>query len=158
MQGGSTALSQQHHAKQLDTERRVLDELRQLAHDDPVLRAAVANLGQAYQVLEAVTGSRPDGTLYWEVPAGENGLSFDAQHAFEVRIGNAPWSRVLTARTFTIAGVQGSIRRMRLDCDKTQKKLEYRENVDWTIPDGWGECTLYVNAKRDTTFALYEFE
>ena len=35
--GGVTAFAQQQHAKQLDTERRIRDELRRLAYDDPAL-------------------------------------------------------------------------------------------------------------------------
>jgi hypothetical protein len=76
----------------------------------------------------------------------------------EVRIGAAEWRQELSTRTFTIAGVDGRIRRMRVACDKADRDLEYKEGSDWTIPAGWGACTLSVDAKRGTTFSLYEFE
>jgi len=100
----------------------------------------------------------PEWTLYREVTGGSDGLPFGAQHLVEVRIGSTGWSQTLRARTFSIAGVDGRIRGMRVACDTAERKLEYQEEIDWTIPDGWGACTLYVNAKRGTTFALYEFE
>jgi hypothetical protein len=159
--GGTPAAShipQQYRAKQLRTEKLVADELRRLAHEDPELGAAMVRLGQAYQAEELMTGSRADWTLYREVTAGDQGLPFDAQHLFEVRIGATQWSQKLSTRTFTIVGVDGRIRGMRVACDKADRKLEYEDGLDWTIPDGWGACTLSVDAKRGTTFALYEFE
>lgn len=154
---GYSHIPQQYRPKQLRTEGLVVDEMRQLAQQDPVLRAAMLRLGQAYQALEAVAGSRPEWTLYREVTTGDEGLPFDAQRLFEVRIGAAPWSHALSARTFTIAGVDGRIRGMRVDCAETSARLEYEEALDWTIPQSWGACSLHVNAKRGTTFALYEF-
>ena len=132
--------------------------MRRLAREDPELGAAMVRLGQAYQAEELMTGSRADSTLYREVTGGDQGLPFDAQHLFEVRIGSTQWSQKLGTRTFTIVGVDGRIRGMRVTCDKADRKLEYKDGLDWTIPDGWGACTLSVDAKRGTTFALYEFE
>ena len=40
----------------------------------------------------------------------------------------------------------------------TEQKIKYEADVDWTIPEAWGQCTLNVRATRETTFALYEFE
>lgn len=155
---GYSHIPQRYIAKQLGTEVLVVDEMQQLAREDPELGAAMVRLGQAYQALEAVSGSRPEWTLYREVTAGGEGLPFDARRLFEVRIGGTPWSHALGARTFTIASVDGHIRGMRVECDATDARLEYQEAFDWTIPPSWGACTLHVNAKRGTTFALYEFE
>jgi len=54
--------------------------------------------------------------------------------------------------------VTGRIRDLRLDCGKTKHRLKYEPDVDWTLPDAWGQCTLNVRATRETTFAFYEFE
>ena len=159
--GGSAGYShipQQYRARQLRTGQLVAAEMRRLADEDPGLRAAMERLGQAYQAEEQLTGLPPQWTLYREVTAGDDGLPFGARHLVEVRIGVTEWSRTLGTRTFTIAGVDGHIRGIRVACEKTERKLEYRADSDWTIPDAWGSCTLYVNAKRGTTFALYEFE
>jgi hypothetical protein len=156
--GGNTALAQSQHAEQLDTERRVQDELRRLAQDDPILRADVERLGDAYRALNVAVGARPGETLYAELDSGTAQLPFAAQHLFEVRVGDVPWSHALTSRTFALANVQGQIRDLHVDCDKTAKTLDYKADAEWTIPDSWGSCTLQVSADRGTTFALYEFE
>jgi hypothetical protein len=155
---GYSHIPPQYRAKQLRGEQLMTVEMRRLAREDPELRAAMERLGQAYQAEEQLTGLPPEWTLYREVTAGNDGLPFGAQHLVEVRIGSTAWSRTLGTRTFTIAGVNGRIRGMRVACDNAEKKLEYQEDLDWTVPNGWGGCTLHVNAKPGTTFALYEFE
>jgi hypothetical protein len=155
--GGMTAIAQIQHAKQLDTERRVQDELRRLAQEDPVLKAEVARLGEAYRARDTAAGTLPGETLYAEVEAGGT-ESYDAQHVFEVRVGDVAWKHALTSRTFTLAKVQGRIRELRIDCDKTTKALDYKADAEWTVPESWGECALEVSARRGTTFALYEFD
>jgi hypothetical protein len=152
--GGSTG---QYRVNQLRTEQLVLKELRQLANEDPALHDAMVRAGQAYQALETVTGSRPEWTLYRDVQAGEDGLPFGAKRLVEVRVGQVAWNHSLTSHTFTIGSVTGRIRDLRIRCGKVDKKLEYKEEVDWTLPDSWADCTLAVSAKRGTTFALYEF-
>jgi hypothetical protein len=47
---------------------------------------------------------------------------------------------------------------MLVECDATETRLEYQAEVDWTIPQAWGACTVEVNAKSGTTFALFELE
>jgi len=153
--GGDTAYAQSQRVKQIATERRVQDELRRLAQEDPILKADVARLGDAYRALGAVAGSQPGETRSAELDAGKPS---DAQHLFEVRVGDVAWSHALTSRTFTLANVQGRIREVRVDCDKTAKTLDYKADAEWTIPESWGACTLQVSAKQGTTFALYEFE
>jgi len=152
--GGSPA---QYRSNQLRTERLVLKELSQLANEDPALHDAMVRAGQAYQALETVTGSRPEWTLYREVQAGEDGLPFGAKRLVEVRVGQVAWNHALTSHTFTIGSVAGRIRDLRVRCGKLDEKLEYKEEVDWTLPESWGDCSLAVSAKRGTTFALYEF-
>ena len=154
---GYSQIPQQFRPKQLRTEGLVVEEMRRLAREDPVLRASMIRLGQAYQALETVAGSRPEWTLYRDV-AGEDGLPPDTRRAVEVRIGGVSWVHPLTARTFTIAGVAGRIRAMRLACDATDARLEYEEALDWTIPRSWGACALEVSAKHGTTFVLYELD
>jgi hypothetical protein len=152
--GGNPAL---YRSDQLRTEQVVLKELRQLANEDPALHDAMVRAGQAYQALETVTGSRPEWTLYRDVEVGEDGLPFGAKRLVEVRVGQVAWNHSLTSHTFTIGSVAGRIRDLRVRCGKLDRKLEYKEEVDWTLPDSWGDCTLAVNARRGTTFALYEF-
>ena len=155
---GPTGFVQASRANQLLTERKIKDEMRELAHSDPALRAAVMRLGQAYQAEELMTGLKSFRTLEWEMPSGDQGLPFRAQHLFQVRIGQVDWVHDLTSRSFTLGSVTGRIRDLRVDCGKTRHKLKYQADVDWTVPDSWGQCRLNVRATRETTFALYEFE
>jgi len=143
-------------ANQLRAERLVMQELGDLANDDPALHDAMMRAAQAYQALETATGSRAEWTVYQDMPAGDDGLPFGAKHLV-VRIGEVAWNHPLTSHTFTIGSVTGRIRGLRVRCGKLDKKLDYQEEVDWTLPDSWGDCMLAVSAKRGTTFALYEF-
>jgi hypothetical protein len=104
-----------------------------------------------------VAGARPGETRSAELDSSKE-LPFDAQHLFEVRVGEVAWSHALTSRTFTLANVQGRIRELHVECEKTTKTLDYEADAEWTIPESWGACTLQVSAKQGTTFAFYEFE
>jgi hypothetical protein len=148
-----------HFLAQMSLERKALSaEMRRVAHEDPELQQQLVRLGQTYLALELVTGSGPAHTLYREIPAGEDGLPFDARRMVDVRIGQVPWTSPLTHRTFTLAGLTGRVRNLSLDCDKAgTKTLSFKDDQEWTLPDSWGACTLTVAAKRDTTFRLVEF-
>jgi hypothetical protein len=142
---------------QLDMNRRLLKELKQLMSEDQELHEAGLRLGSAYLALAGETGLAPGKTLSRQVAPGDDGLPFDAQRLFEVRMGRDPWTHPLTQRTFTIASLSGDIGRLDLKCDRGSTRLEYQSGVDWTVPRAWSDCTLRVAAKRDTTFQLYEF-
>jgi len=132
--------------------------MRRLTLQDPELHADMVRLGQTYAALEAVTGQRAVHTLYRDVPPGENGLPYDAHRLVQVRVGIYPWTQPLTARTFAFGPVSGHIRNMRVECENGEHKLELQDDVEWTIPEAWGACTLTVAAKRETTFAFIEFD
>ena len=154
---GYSHIPQQYRAQQLRERGLVVDEMRRLSEEDPDFKAAMMRLGEAYQALEAVAGPRPEWTLYREVDTRDESLPLGSRR-FDVRVGSAPWRHPLTARTFTIAGVGGRIRDVRVECEATEAELEYQADVDWTIPQAWGACTVQVSAKRGTTFALYELQ
>jgi hypothetical protein len=139
-------------------QRRLSVEMRRLAHSDPQLREAVQNLGQAMLAMNTKAGERPTWTLYREVPAGAEGLPFDAERVIEVRMGEAPWNHPLTQSTFTLGQVAGDIRKIELECADLSLTLDYRPDVEWTVPPGSTDCQLRIRAKKGATFALYEFE
>ena len=148
---------QQFLAQQQIMQRRLVDEMRRLTVQDPALRDAMVRLGQTYAAYEAVTGQRTFHTLYREVPPGESGLPADAHRFVQVRVGVYPWIQRLNARTFTLGSVSGRVRKMRVACENGGGKLEFRDDVEWTLPKAWGACTLTVAAKRETTFSFVEF-
>jgi hypothetical protein len=142
------------HAGQRDLSR----EIRRLAATDEQLAQAVLRFGEAQRALAATEETRANLTLSREVPAEERDFALGAQHVFEVRVGKQEWVHALAERTFTIASVTGDIRRMDLDCAENDQRLEYQEGVDWTVPEHWQGCVVVIDAKRNTTFMLFEFE
>ncbi|MGH8749780.1 MAG: hypothetical protein ACREU5_11815 [Burkholderiales bacterium] len=76
----------------------------------------------------------------------------------DVRIGVDPWTHPLDGRTFTLTSLSGKIRDLRADCEHGRERLKFKSDVEWTLPDAWGVCTLVVRAKRDTTFRFVAFE
>lgn len=136
------------------------DEIRQLAAEDEQFRAALTELGTVQLALDEEAGTSPStaDSVSRQLPKGEEGLPYGAESVIEVRVGRKPWMQALTSRTFTLARVYGEIRSVEIDCAEREARLQYEIGVEWNIPATWGSCTLMVDASRDTTFALYEFE
>jgi hypothetical protein len=133
-------------------------EVRRLAAEDEQFRAALTRLGTAHQAMAEEFSESTAPTASRQVPVGEQGLPYGAANVVEVRMGREPWTQALTRRTFTLARVYGEIREVDLACENRDARLQYEIGMEWTIPDTWGSCTLTVDAARDTTFALYEFD
>jgi hypothetical protein len=158
IQGAYCSDPAQYRARQLYMQGVLNREIEQLAITDDGLKQALARLGQAQQQYAQQTGTALTSTRSVEVPPGGDGLPFGAKQMFEVLMGRETWDHTLTQRTFTLAHVAGHVRAMRLECAGSRRQLEYQDGVDWTVPSDWGRCTLLVDAQRDTTFALLEFE
>jgi hypothetical protein len=157
LQGEAGAHPQQFRAEQLLMQSRLIDEMRRLATEDEELLAAVHRLANAQVALSGRTRKSSGWTVSRQVRPADGPLPFGAQRMFEVEVGRAPWAHRLSERTFAIAHVFGEVRDLELDCDRGSKRLEYQHGVEWSLPDGWNTCMLLVEAKRDTTFVLYEF-
>jgi hypothetical protein len=158
LRGETGGPPEQFLAQQQLVAREGADEMRRLSRTDPVLRKDLLRLGQAYQVLDAVTGSRSTWTLEHEILGGHDGLPFGADDMVDVRVGTDPWTHPLDGHTFTLTSVSGKIRSLRAVCQHGGTRLEFLSDVEWTLPAGWGACTLTVRAKRDTTFRYVEFQ
>jgi len=81
----------------------------------------------------------------------------DAVVAVKGRVAREPWTYTPTRRAFGFTDVDGSIRGLELECDRRKQELEFSDDVEWSIPESWGACKLFVDARRDTTFTLVEF-
>jgi hypothetical protein len=149
--GSETALYLQ---EMLRKERLMTEEMQRLAGADEQLREAVADLSEAQRALTARLGTK---TLFREIRALAGDLPYDARLMFEVVTGNDPWIHRLTERTFTLANVFGEIRKVEIECAEGKQRIDYETEVDWTVPDGWSACSVYVRAKKGTTYTLYEF-
>jgi hypothetical protein len=144
-------------AQQLLMQRRLGEEARRLALEDEQLGEAVLRLGQAKLAMARRADQEERLTAWRQVSTGVDGLPYDAERLFEVRVGEEDWVHLLKERTFTFASVTGDIRSLALDCREEDEKLDYEPDVEWTVPADWSSCILLVRAKPGTTFALLEF-
>lgn len=133
------------------------EELRRLASEDPGLKEALAELAAARAALAGELSTNDGETASIEITSDDQGLPYAAQRVFAVRIGRTPWNHPLTERTFTLGQVTGTVRGLELACGAERRRVPFSAAVEWTLPEGMGECTLVVNAKRDTRFVFYEF-
>jgi hypothetical protein len=85
-------------------------------------------------------------------------LSGDSTIVVKGRLDEAPWMHTLSRRTFAIADVDGNVRSLDVECDRRTTELEFESDVEWSLPESWGACSVFVDGKRDTTFNLYEFK
>jgi len=158
VRGETAAPPQPYYAEQLRMQQHLGEEMRRLAAEDPQLHDAILHVGEAQNALTEETGKPVERSVSLELQPGDVGLPFAAKRAYEVRVGHEPWSLALTEHTFTIAAVTGEVRELRVKCDRGGKRIDYRPDVDWTLPREWQSCSLRIDAKPGTTFALYEFE
>jgi hypothetical protein len=158
MRGEIGPNQQQYRAEQLRVRQQVAKEMRRLGAKDPQLREAIVSVGKAQDALAEQTDAQAVHSVSRELEPGDAGRPSDAKHAYEVRAGREPWDLPLTERTFTLAAVSGEVRELRVKCDQGSKRIDYKPDVDWTLPSAWSQCSLQVHATPGTTFALYEFD
>ena len=103
-------------------------------------------------------GAPADESLAERAAAIEAALKTDAAIAVKGRVGQAAWAHIPTRRIFTITDVEGEISEIQAECDRRKQVIPFQADVDWTLPAGWGSCTLFVAARSNTTFSLYEFK
>lgn len=164
------ALGNPHAA--LDAIRRATEPaVHQLAEDDLKLAlehrfALELELGLAAHAVEtyerrARLGRLPPGgsmarlgaALAQTLGAPETGL------AAQGRIGgNRHWEQALTWPTVAIGDVDGRLDSLEVECNRNKAALPFEEDVQVTIPAGWGECVLFVKGRPDTTFVVYELK
>ena len=73
------------------------------------------------------------------------------------KIINKSWAYTPSRRIFTVTDVKGSLKRIDAHCEHNNLELDYVADVDWTLPDSLGKCSLEFNGKNGTTFTIYEF-
>jgi hypothetical protein len=81
----------------------------------------------------------------------------DAPIAIKAKILDEYWMHALTRRTFALAEVTGTLGSIQVDCNRRVAQLQYAPDSEWTLPDGWGACSLTIEADRGTEFVFYEF-
>ncbi len=78
--------------------------------------------------------------------------------AVQARVDGRTWEFQPTRRTVTITKVDGKIDTLHFECDRRKADLPFKADSEWKLPASWGACDLLVDAKRGTTFTLYEFK
>jgi TonB family protein len=68
------------------------------------------------------------------------------------------WMHVPSRRTFAVGDVSGTLREVGIECDRRTATLPFQEDVEWSVPATWGNCTLAFNGRRGTTFTLFELD
>jgi hypothetical protein len=72
------------------------------------------------------------------------------------RVDDHPWRFEAGRRIFTIDDVVGEIDGIEAECDHRRLTLEFQADVEWQLPDSFGECTIFVIAEPGTTFSFFE--
>lgn len=111
---------------------------------------------ESYARLAAIEELPDDDAVKQQAEALRQALRPDAAIEVKGRVAREPWHYKPTRRTFGFKDVNGSIRRLELECNRRRQTLEFSLDVEWTIPESWGACTVTVDARRDTTFTLVE--
>jgi len=160
LQGSPALPVEMYYAEGFHKYELLEDEMRRLILEDEELRRAFARLTV---LTEAQRGDALPPALLSTVAiqekAGEVELPYDAAARTSVRIGAEPWTHALALKTFTIAHVQGEIKRVEIQCNGRRKeRLRFQADAEWTVPQAWLPCDLTVRATPGTMFALYEFE
>jgi hypothetical protein len=134
-------------------------ELRRLIQEDEQLLQAVTHLANLTETINEHDGTTRLSPTASEtvVSADEEPLPYGAQIMASVWIRRDPWEHRLTHRVFTIANVFGDIRAVDLDCGRQSSRIRFEPGAEWTLPDGWEDCSVTIEAEPGTTFALYEF-
>lgn len=136
------------------------DELRQALQ----IRFAIeVTLGRVAEALDTFARlgkfpTPPDEKMAAQAKAIAEALQTDAAIRIDGRVDQDPWAHTPTRRTFTLANIEGEVRELRLECDRRTQVIPYAANVDWTLPPSWGACTIFVVAKKNTAFKLFEFK
>lgn len=73
------------------------------------------------------------------------------------RVDDKPWRINAARRTFTIASIDGEISGIDVECDRNATRLDFQQDAEWSLPDSWGNCELFIDGAPGTTFFYYEF-
>jgi TonB family protein len=81
----------------------------------------------------------------------------DSAIAVSAKLLDGQWHHKPSRRTFAIGNIEGSIETILVECDRRAAELDYMPEAEYTLPESWGECSLAIEGRRDSTFRFYEF-
>lgn len=66
------------------------------------------------------------------------------------------WTHYLSRRAFTITDLQGRVDSLELNCSAQKRVLAFVPDVEWKIPDSWGDCSAMFWGPPGTRFTVIE--
>lgn len=66
------------------------------------------------------------------------------------------WYQQLLKRSIEFSDINGELDRFEFRCDKKVFTDKITSGKNWSVPDEWGACSIYVYGKPGTTFKLFE--
>jgi len=66
------------------------------------------------------------------------------------------WTHRLLKRSVEFSDVQGETGNIEFRCDRKHVTDRLSAGKNWTLPESWGECAVYVFGKDGASFKLYE--
>jgi len=95
--------------------------------------------------------------MHRNVEVIESALDSDRAIAVKGKILDDVWRHDMKRRTFAIGDLEGDLKQVDVECDRRTAELEYSETSEWSLPESWGACTVFVSGRGDSEFVLYEF-
>ncbi len=112
---------------------------------------------QNYNDLINTTNLAEDDQLHVQVAEAQARLDSPDPLYRHGKIINKNWKFSPSRSIFTLTNVNGKIKGLTAHCFRRNLKLEYQENVEWTLPPGLGDCLIEIEGNNDTSFIIYEF-
>ena len=70
--------------------------------------------------------------------------------------GEPLWSYTPVRRSFSFAEVDGNVERFEARCDNHRISADVEPNTQWSLPDEWGSCQVFVFGDDSATFDFIE--
>lgn len=110
-----------------------------------------------YELLQARVPMPEDDKIHEQAKAVKAKLDSPEPLGLVAQIVEDKWSYEPARRIFTVASVEGKLKRINARCERRDLELEYQPEVDWTLPASLGKCVLDFEGSDDTKFSVYEF-
>lgn len=70
----------------------------------------------------------------------------------------ASWTHQLIRNAFTLSEINGELHNLEVRCENKYSSFTIKEQVQWTIPKSWGECSVVVFGEPNSQFRLAEIK
>ena len=123
----------------------------------------VATALNAFEELERYSSNIEDWHVYEDIRArliahrdGDGILVHDGVIEGERQDFSEFWRHDLLRRSIEFGGMSGELGKFELRCDRKYLTDGVAGGRNWTLPEEWGHCEIYVFGKPGSSFKLYE--